>query len=250
MKLIKKIFLFLILFGILNASEYIADTSILQKKPTTIVKYLLDYGAPYTEKISETDNLKLVAQRIFIDGNKKALLIKVINKTSQYIDVSQEVDYGYPLPKIIPPLGHGWLLVTNFPLEQPYKYDVKSFNQQLFEIITKHKFVDIEPYFYKKIVIVKLSFPNKAEYKTLNDFNAEFLGRGPFIVFTRIDREIDDKTNRWGMFVNGFLKVSGNFWVPYSFYFIIKQGKIVKIIYIDKFLNFEQFKSLVYTSSH
>ena len=249
--MIKKLgFLLIVISSFLYSFNSNIQMQIENASPQNMITYLLANGAPYNTVISNTDDLKLQAVRIYIYNNKKALLIKVINKTSKYINVSKEVNYGYPVPKILPPLGTGWLIVTNFPLLQPYKYNVKSFDAQLFEIITQKKLVDIEPYFFNDIVLVKLKFPNVAKYVSLNDFNLEFLGKGPFIAFTRIDREIDDQTNRWGMFVNGFLRASGNFWVPYTFYFIIKQGKIVKIIYIDKFLNFEQFKSLVYTSSH
>ena len=253
--MLKKITIGLLILGSsLFANNYI--NSVTSENPQVIGKYynnniigfLLKYGMPYDQQISDTANLKLIGKKIYIKGNKKAILIKVINKTGKAINVSKEVGEGYAYPRILPPFGEGWLVITNFTLNKPYKYDTPSVLDNLAKIVATDSMYKIIPYMIKDPIIAKFDSLTPKLY-TLEEFKVWALTKGPLYIYERVDRIIDNNSNRSGLYLSGFLKVSNDLYAPVSLYFVINNGKIVKLFIVPKILKFAEFQTLILASS-
>jgi len=213
-----------------------------------LIGFLLQNGMPYEQPISDTANLKLIGKKIYIENNKKAILIRVINKTNKAVDVTKEVGQGYAYPTVLEPFKEGWLIISNFTLNKPYKYDTPSVLDNLTKIISTDSMYKIIPYMIKNPIIAKFDSLSPKLY-TLVEFKNWALTKGPLYIYERVDRIIDNNSNRSGLYLSGFLKVSNDLYAPVSMYFIINNGKIVKIFIVSKILKFKEFQTLILASS-
>jgi len=256
----KKILLSIITMGILinlNAETF-SDSSKYQDKISSykdidnnyvkpdIVKFIERKGYDYNEIITDTQNLRLDSEKIYIEGNKKAILIKVTNKTSKAINVEKEVTEGNAYPKILSPFGIGYLVVTNDNLNKPINYDTLPYNDRLVRIMNSGSISEISKYFYSDIEIYHINGinVNKIDKRIWAKNN---ISKTKLFIIDRVDRIIDESSNRSGLFVNGFVKVNSEFYMPVSYYIIVNQGKIVKIFEKDEYLKFDDFKKILYS---
>lgn len=211
---------------------------------SNVVKFLLENGMDYNERITDTNNLKLDAEKIYVENEKKAILIKVLNKTDKVINVEAEVKEGRAYPKMLKPFATGYLVISNKTLNDDVSYDSVSFNDRLVKEIINGNLTDISKYFYSDIEIYKYNGVNANEFSK-KEWIVNNVNKTKMFIVNRIDRIIDEDSNRFGLFINGFIKVSDNFYLPESYYFIVNKGKIVKIFEKEEFLKFDQFKKLL-----
>ena len=245
-----------ILFSNLNAdinNNYIDTLNPVQDVghnyfKSNIVNFLLKNGTDYSERITDTQNLKLDAEKIYVENDKKAILIKVLNKTGISINVEAEIKEGRAFPKILKPHSIGYLVMSNRTLNNDVSYDTVSFNDRLVNTITTGNLSDISKYFYSDIEIYKYNGINANEV-SIKEWNVNNINKTKMFIVDRIDRIIDEDSNRFGLFINGFIKVTNNFYLPESFYFIINQGKIVKIFEKEEYMKFDSLKNLLRQSA-
>jgi len=254
----KKILLSGLLLGSITLSLFATEQTISQNeisnyndidnnfvKPS-IIKFIEKEGYDYNEVIQDTENLRLDSSKIYIEGDKKAVLINVTNKTNKALNVEDEVGEGTAIPKILPPFSKGYLVITNGIENTVSKYDTLTYNDRLVRMITEKNLSSIRKYFYSDIQIYKLNGVD-SEMIPARLWSKNNINRTKLFIVDRVDRVIDEDSNRFGLFVNGFIKVTNEFYIPVSYYFIINKGKIVKIFETDEYLRFHDFKKILYS---
>jgi hypothetical protein len=209
-----------------------------------IVKFIEENGVQFNEVISDTQNLRLDAQKIYTEGNNKAILIKVLNKTGSSINVEADVGEGNAYPKILMPHSTGYLVLSNDISGPVQSYDTMSYNDKMVSILSSKEITNIQKYFYSDIEIYKLNGVNATRVSS-DRWVKDNIGKSNLFIVDRIDRVVDENSNRFGLYTSGFIKVSNDLYTPMSYYFIVNQGKIVKIFEKDEYLKFDDFKKLM-----
>jgi hypothetical protein len=214
-------------------------------KPS-IVKYIEENGVDFNEVITDTENLKLDAKKVYTEGNNKAVLIQVLNKTNKTINVEAEIGEGQAYPKMLMPFATGYLVMSNDISGPVQSFDTMSYNDKIVSIMGKHPISDLQKYFYSDIEIYKLNGVDSV--RVLKDqWTKENISKSDFFIVDRVDRIVDEKSNRFGLYTSGFIKVSKDLYTPMSYYIIMNQGKIVKIFEKDEYLRFDDFKKIMYS---
>lgn len=211
-----------------------------------IVQFIESNGFEVTEDIQDTENLKLLGEKLFVDKKRKMLLVRVTNKTNKSIHVEQDVGYGEAYPKILRPFNTGYLVVSNSPLKPVEKYDVSSYNDNIVKNLTTNEVTYLSKYFNEHTKIFEVADNDMIEYSKEEWIKNKF-NEHDFFLVDRVDRVVDDNSFRYGLYVSGFTKVNKHFYKPVTYYFVVYQGKIVKLFFTNEYMNFNDFKKFMYS---
>ncbi len=209
-----------------------------------IVQFIQSNGFNVTEEVADTENLKLLGEKIHIEGNNKMLLIRATNKTDKTIDVRTDVGYGQAFPAKLAPHNTGYIVVTTNANAAVEKYDTKSYNDNIIRMLNTKQSSYLSKYFNETTQIFEVSTKNTKSF-TQREWERDKINEHNFFLIDRVDRVVDDNSFRYGLFASGFIKVNEQFYKPISYYFVVYQGKIVKLYYTNEYMNFDDFKKFM-----
>lgn len=214
--------------------------------PQEIVDIINKKGVEVESKIINTPKIDLKSEKLYIDDNgTKIMLFKVINKTNETVNVEREINYGVATPRMLDTKERGWLIVeqnNNAPKEVTYVplnvHDnlsntfVKNGTKFLTNELQETKIYNINS---------KLDTIETNDKLLLN--NLKLIEN--FTLIERVDIIVDEYSNRYGLYLTGFAKTNNLGIQPYSLYFIIKNGKIIKLFVLNDTINWKQFKQKI-----
>lgn len=209
-----------------------------------IVQFIQSNGFDVTEEVADTENLKLLGEKLYIEGNQKMLLIRATNKTDKTIDVRSDVGYGTPYPARLAPNNTGYIVVTTSSNTPTVKYNTQSYNDEIVRMLNTKQTSYLSKYFDETVKIYEVNSSGTKSFTKI-EWEKNKINEHKFFLIDRVDRVVDDNSFRYGLFTSGFVKVNEHFYKPISYYFVVYQGKIVKLYYTNEYMNFDDFKKFM-----
>lgn len=210
-----------------------------------IVQFIEKNGFDVTEDVRDTENLVVDGHKLIVENGKKMMLLRVVNKIGAQIDVEKDLGYGDAFPKVLKPFATGFVVVQNEERKPIKKYDVISYNDNLAMMLNTKNLTNIHKYFDDNVKIYEMS-SLKVDVLSKSEFIRNHVNEYDYYIVDRVDRVVDDNSFRYGLFTNGFIRVSKEFYKPLTMYSVVYEGRIVKLYYINETLKWEDFKKFMY----
>lgn len=228
----------------LEAKAAFWDNNDMNNTKKDTVQFIQSNGFDVTEEVADTENLKLLGEKLYIEGDKKMLLIRATNKTDKTIDVRSDVGYGTAYPSKLSAYNTGYIVVSSSANRPTEKYDTQSYNDNIIRMLNTKQSTYLSKYFNETTKIFEVNTNSTKSY-TKNEWEKNKINEHNFFLVDRVDRVVDDNSFRYGLFASGFVKVNEHFYKPISYYFVIYQGEIVKLYFTNEYMNFDDFKKFM-----